>query len=199
MVANGILATAAVAAHLSALAAGTPRWTTGEPIPVWIEDTRVPSDHVERVRRAFAAWSAASGGLLTFGETPEFPSGGIRVRFARGQPNFGEAAPSVDRPTGRIVAAEVVVSLDVPGDRLQRKLVAYLTLLHEIGHALGLPHTDDFNTIMYRFRRPPDPARYFRRYRRRLGSERDVGSQHASGLSPADAAALRQLYGWRRR
>jgi hypothetical protein len=87
----------------------------------------------------------------------------------------------------------------VPGDRLQRKLVAYLTLLHEIGHALGLPHTDDFNTIMYRFRRPTDPARYFLRYRRRLGSERDVGSQHASGLSPADAAALRQLYGWRRR
>jgi hypothetical protein len=80
------------------------------------------------------------------------------------------------------------------GDALDERIIIYLTALHELGHALGLPHTDDFSTIMYSFRRPDDGARYFGAYRRRLRAADDVGSPSASGVAPADIAALRRLY-----
>jgi hypothetical protein len=59
---------------------------------------------------------------------------------------------------------------------------------------LGLPHTDDFSTIMYRFRRRDDGERYFDAYRRLLRSNDDIGSASATGLAMADVNALRSLY-----
>ncbi len=47
---------------------------------------------------------------------------------------------------------------------------------------------------MYSFRRPDDGERYFGAYRRRLSSSDDIGSERATGLSPADVAALQHLY-----
>jgi hypothetical protein len=93
-----------------------------------------------------------------------------------------------------IVRADIFLSLDSPGDHLHKELVVYLTALHELGHALGLAHTDDFNTIMYRFRGPTDPERYFLRYRKGLRSEEDIGEQGATGLFPGDLRALKLLY-----
>lgn len=173
---------------------GSARWPEGEAIPVWIESPNVPPPHRDLVRRALSRWSDATEGALTFREVEEFPRTGIRIRFVIGDGYFGEAMPSVDRRTGRIFRADVILSVVGPGDTLQRQLVLYLTALHEIGHALGLDHTDDFGTIMYRFRRPEDPERYFRRYRKRLGSETEVGARTASGISAADRQAIRRLY-----
>ena len=72
--------------------------------------------------------------------------------------------------------------------------MVYLTALHEIGHALGLPHTDPFSDIMYSFRRADDAERYFGAYRRQLRDADDVGSASATGLSAGDVAALHALY-----
>ena len=116
------------------------------------------------------------------------------MRFAQADGIYGETSPHIDRTTGLIGSAEVLIAGDVAGDAVQQRIVIYLTALHELGHALGLPHTDAFDDIMYSFRRPDDGERYFGAYRRRLRSSEDIGTERATGLSPADIAALGALY-----
>jgi predicted Zn-dependent protease len=78
------------------------------------------------------------------------------------------------------------------GDSLLRDTIVYLTCVHELGHALGLPHTDKFADIMYSFGYGGDIVNYFMRYRENLKGRSDIS--RLSGLSAADAAALRSLY-----
>lgn len=188
-----LLSACAVAADV-APGGGVARWDPALEIPLWIEQPKVPARVIDMVRRAAQTWGRASGGTLRFADAAEFPSRGIRVRFVRDDENFGEAVPYLDRQTGRIVRADVVLVMDPPGDGLHKQLVVYLSALHELGHALGLSHVDDFGDVMYQFQRPADPERFFLGYRKKLRSAADIGSEAASGLTPRDVRALRRLY-----
>ncbi len=77
-------------------------------------------------------------------------------------------------------------------DLLLRDSIVYLTCLHELGHALGLPHTQDFRDIMYYFGYGGDIVYYFTRYRMQLRSRSDIAS--VSGLSDADVSHIRAAY-----
>ena len=77
-------------------------------------------------------------------------------------------------------------------DALMRDTIVYLTCLHELGHAVGLSHTADFDDIMYFFGYGGDLVGFFDRYRRQLRSREDI--QKTAGLSAADARRVRELY-----
>jgi hypothetical protein len=179
-----MLAALGFAANVSPTAAQPAvHWPRGATITVAVDRTRAPADGPRLVERAMRTWTETADGRFTLTAAHGDERAAIRVRFVASGDVYGETR-----------AADVVINADAPGDALTQQIVVYLTALHELGHALGLPHTDDFGDIMYSFRRPDDGERYFGAYRRKLRTAADIGSPPATGLSPADVAALRALY-----
>ena len=191
---TGIAIAAAVTATLGAQPPQQPKWPANAVIHVWLDGRSGPSGADALVDRAVATWTAVARGRIVLRTEKSRDAADIRVRFAQADGIYGETAPRIDRATGFIRSAEVLIAGDIAGDAMQQRIVIYLTALHEVGHALGLPHTDAFDDIMYSFRRADDGARYFSAYRRRLRSSGDIGTERATGLSAADIAALQKLY-----
>jgi hypothetical protein len=191
----GVAALCAIACMAQAQPSQLTRWPPHAVIAVWLEGRAAPPGADTLVERAVATWTRAAAGRIVLRPSSSRDAARINVRFARADGIYGETSPHIDVATGMIGSAEVLIAGDtVVGDAVQQRIVIYLTALHELGHALGLPHTSVFDDIMYSFRRPDDGERYFGAYRRRLSSSDDIGTERATGLSPADVAALHALY-----
>jgi hypothetical protein len=174
-------------------------WPAGARVGVWVDPNHAPPGAAMLVTRAMKNWTDASNGQLTLVPASSRAGASIRVFFVSSDSVYGEAAPRVDPVTGFIAQADVAINNAVPDSPLDAAIVLYLTALHELGHAIGLPHSDTFSAIMYRFRRPDDGARYFGAYGKRVRSIDDVGGARATGVDAEDAAALRSLYAATRR
>ena len=172
------------------------RWANHSIISVWIDRQNMPPRGDQLVERAMRTWTTASQGAFTLQRTFVSRDAGIRIYFNGAGGNYGETRPRTDPATGFINSADVEIAADSPidVDATTRDIIVYLTALHELGHALGLEHTANFDDIMYLFRQPGDGPRYFGNYRRLLRSADDIGSTTATGLSPDDLATLRALY-----
>jgi hypothetical protein len=176
-----------------------------EPITYFIEDGKgVPgyrdSDR-ELAKLALDAWSRESAGKLKFSASKARDGALIRVRWISANEGlFGETERVVVRgKPGAVVNVMPQVSVQgeplagrVAQDALLRDTVVYLTCVHELGHAVGLQHTDKFADIMYYFGFGGDIVDYFMRYRNKLQSRTDISK--FSGLSSADIQALHDLY-----
>lgn len=114
--------------------------------------------------------------------------------------HYGEARPIVvDGRRGAAIyvrpdLAPLGPHIDGAGrkDRLFRDCIVYLTCLHESGHAIGLPHTAEFDDMMYSFGHGGNIVEYFARYRRLLASREQI--REHSGISRADQRKLVGLY-----
>lgn len=175
------------------------------PIPFFIEYGNGvpgyrPSDR-ELAKMAIDAWSRESQGKLQFSEAADPDAALLRVEWVSpSQGRFGETERRyVDGKPGAVVSViSQIAEISRPlanraaGDALLRDTVVYLTCVHEIGHAVGLSHTDRFDDVMYFFGHGGDILEYFLRYRRKLQTRADIASY--SGLSYNDTAMLRRLY-----
>jgi hypothetical protein len=194
LVAFTLLITAA-GPQISSGIAPKEHWAPHSVIAVWIDRQNLPPQGDQLVERAMKTWAAASNGAFTMRRTFLSTDAGIRIYFNGAGGNYGETRPHIDA-SGLINAAEVNIAADAPieVDPVTRDIIVYLTALHELGHALGLEHTRNFDDIMYLFRQPGDGPRYFGNYRKLVKSPDDIGSATATGLSAYDVQTLRDLY-----
>jgi hypothetical protein len=149
---------------------------------------------------ALEAWARSSGGALRF-EPAGARDALIRVIWVPADDGrYGEMLPLT--VNGRRGAA-VYIRPDTDGlgpgiarrareDPLLRDAIVYLTCLHELGHALGLPHTAAGADVMYSFGYGGDIPAFFGRYRAQLSTRGDIAN--VSGLSADDVTRLRALY-----
>jgi hypothetical protein len=149
---------------------------------------------------ALEAWARLTDPGLTLVSGPE-ASAILRVYWLpAGAGLYGEMR---GRAVEGRLAADVFVHPDTDAlgpdiarlareDPLFRDTVVYLTCVHELGHAFGLPHTSAFADIMYSFQYGGDLIAYFMRFREQLGARDDIPT--ASPFSAADARAFRAVY-----
>src|SRR2546428_805806 len=93
--------------------AGAARWPSGAAISVWIDPHNAPPNASALVVRAMKTWTDAADGRFTLETSATKDAASIRVYFVGSESNYGETLPRIDRCTGAIVAADVVISADI--------------------------------------------------------------------------------------
>lgn len=199
LVAAGSVAEAQTLAPLGPLEdGGAVTYFVAEPI----EDAQARPADTDLAVWALEAWQRAAGGALRFVPAADEDDALVRLYWvpaAGGQ--YGEMRPlDVDgrrgaavyiRPDTAALGDQIATRAGL--DPLFRDTIVYLTCLHELGHALGLGHTADFDDVMYFFGFGGDIGEFFGRYRRTLRGRGDI--RGSSGLSAGDLAQLDALYG----
>src|SRR5262245_3590447 len=150
---------------------------------------------------AFESWQRAVDGAFKFERVTNEADALVRLYWvAPGGGQYGEmralevggrrGAAVYIRPDTTALGPDIAERARL--DALFRDTIVYLTCLHELGHALGLSHTAEFEDVMYFFGFGGDIGEFFGRYRRTLRERGDI--RGSPGLSAGDLAQLEALY-----
>jgi hypothetical protein len=158
-----------------------------------------PED-AELAEWALSAWSRATGGVLCFYRA-EGSKALLRIYWspvADGLYGLMQSIPVEKRRGGEVFVRPRLDELEhrfpevaalAEKDPVFRDGVVYLTLLHEIGHVLGLVHSPEPSDAMYF---GGDALAFFQNYRGKIRERSDI--LRTPGLSATDLRRLRKLY-----
>jgi hypothetical protein len=160
----------------------------------------VPGDP-ELVRWATQEWETAAAGAFRLVASEDEGTSLIRIYWVSWtQAISGEARPI--RSNGRITSTiflrpgtammRKAFSDRVARDPLLRDVMVYHLALHEIGHALGLPHSAGAQDVMAAGISPERSMATYDRYRTMISTRDDI--RRGGWLTQGDITALRQRY-----
>lgn len=153
------------------------------------------SEQRAAVRQALATWSALAN--ITFVETADVSS--ATLRFGTNRQN-GESAAYAYYPSRSAQGGDVFLANDSAGNvNPTAGSYAYMTVIHEIGHALGLKHPGNYNAGSSEGTEGPYLPSSTDNYAYSIMSYNDNDAlppgTHLTGPSLYDIAAIQYLYG----
>ncbi|GEM_PF-6547061 len=172
--------TSASAGNLQFLYPGI-RWNH-IPVTVYLDMQNTPAgwefEYADAAERAMAEMERTTAGLVTFSRTGDPNTADISIKwvqafsYARTLDAVGHADVTFVPLDGRALIRKAKIEmLTMSGSRQLTGMEMQNTVLHELGHSMGLNHTDDQKSIMY-----------------------PVANENVLAPSEADAATLRDVY-----
>lgn len=140
----------------TALTAESPRWVA-QPVCVYIPPY---GKYTDLMRKAFIAWEEKSDSLIRFKFVNKPSNANIEVHFVDHVSNCGsELAVGCARNSlrgGQYYKSNLEIALKIKGKNNVYRPInnIYGVMLHETGHAIGLGHSENSNSIMYPYDLP---------------------------------------------